>query len=106
MDSRRQEILREYGRCSGVRRGCGEATWWLVGSWHHHRFDGKVEIVGCYLKNNAAEAGMHIRRWRTTPARHTVAHNVEPWALCASARIFIPCSVSSSRVRERKNVRF
>jgi hypothetical protein len=22
------------------------AAWWLMGSWHHHRFEGKVEIVG------------------------------------------------------------
>jgi hypothetical protein len=56
MDSRRQEFLREDGRHSGVRRGCGVnrcTARWLVGTWHHHHFKGKVEIVGYCLENDA-----------------------------------------------------
>ncbi|KAK2386509.1 hypothetical protein QL285_060397 [Trifolium repens] len=61
MDSRRQEFLREDGRHSGVRRGCGVAARWLVGSWHHHRFKGKVEIVGYCLENDAVAGSALVR---------------------------------------------
>ncbi|KAK2445801.1 hypothetical protein QL285_016691 [Trifolium repens] len=78
MDSRRQEFLREDGRHSGVRRGCGVnrcTARWLVGTWHHHRFKGKVEIVGYCLENDAiagnwcalvrAQQAASSRQWAT-----------------------------------------
>ncbi|WJX52868.1 hypothetical protein P8452_38932 [Trifolium repens] len=54
--SRRLEILQEDGRYSGVRRGCGvnKCSSTVVGGKlaSHHRFKGKVEIVGYCLEND------------------------------------------------------
>ncbi|KAK2379236.1 hypothetical protein QL285_067059 [Trifolium repens] len=80
MDSRRQEFLREDGRHSGVRRGCGVAARWLVGSWHHHRFKGKVEIVENCLENLLMQKiCQRSRGWRQAPRRGSF----ELWRLVA-----------------------
>ncbi|MCI37140.1 hypothetical protein A2U01_0058364, partial [Trifolium medium] len=46
-----------------------------MGSWHHHRFKGNVEIVG-YCLENENEEDMH--RFRTIFAQ--ISHQVKFWA--------------------------
>ena len=57
------------------------AARWLVGSWHHHRFKGKVEIVGYCLENKSENQvwsclwllPSHAWAWQAAPGRGQAA---------------------------------